>query len=170
MIQIGDMLVKIQLGKKNNDYNENDDLERAIMESMKEFNNQTTPKNDYSNEINTLDGEEMDFDMELALKLSLQTESNKPVEIVLPEEPSNTEPNTTLLAIRLPDGNKIERRFRWREKISDIYTVVLKHGFDIKSGKYKLFSQFPTVIYNDESKTLEDLELKNNCALFVSLT
>ena len=41
----------------------------------------------------------------------------------LQEEPAEDDPNTTLFVFRLPDGNKISRRFSRDDKIS-VYLII----------------------------------------------
>jgi len=160
--------------KKKQKSNNDDDLQRAIEESMIYYNQDQ--KNDQGQtqnvEVITINDMEndMDYEMELALKLSMQTESQikdeKP--ITLPEEPVFGDPNSTKLVIRLPDGEKIERRFSWSNKIEDIYNWIKTKKNDINIGKYKIIQQYPKLEYKDLTRTIEQENLKGNCMLLLT--
>lgn len=87
----------------------------------------------------------------------------------LPSEPSETEKDTTRVLLRLPDGSRVQRRFRLSEKIGTIFDFLLveKH---LQSDQYDLVSNFPKITYCMEKHkdvTLKDAKLYPQAALFV---
>jgi len=84
----------------------------------------------------------------------------------LPDEPADSEPDVTAIAIRLLDGSKIQRKFRGSEKLQDVLDFV-DTWIEQDIGKFELVSNFPSRNYPDLSATLKDLNLCPQAVLFL---
>eukprot|EP01129_Flabellula_baltica_P001241 TRINITY_DN11137_c0_g1_i1.p1 TRINITY_DN11137_c0_g1~~TRINITY_DN11137_c0_g1_i1.p1 ORF type:complete len:330 (-),score=61.39 TRINITY_DN11137_c0_g1_i1:71-1060(-) len=132
-----------------------DELERAIQESLRDAG------------MNVSDFSEQD-EIELAIKLSMETESAVP-EGDVPEEPSPNDPETTLISIKTLGGFSIKRKFYWRNTIGEVYAWVFREtNTNLKSEKYSLISNHPRTNYSNPEKTLEEYGLTTNTLLIIA--
>jgi hypothetical protein len=87
----------------------------------------------------------------------------------LPVEPPATEPNSTHILFRFPDGvNRSERRFFKNDTVKDLYNYVesLENvEFNNHEGKFELVQTFPFAIFSDMQKTLVDEKLFPNAVV-----
>jgi hypothetical protein len=86
----------------------------------------------------------------------------------LPQEPNESDPDSSLIIFRLADGSsRIERRFKKSDKIRALYTFAntieekqLESGTD-----YILIQPFPFIAYTDLERTLEEEKLFPNAII-----
>lgn len=86
----------------------------------------------------------------------------------LPVEPPSTEPNSTHILFRFPDGvNRSERRFFKHDTIGDLYTYIESlENLDFNThDKFELIQTFPFAIFSDNAKTLEEEKLFPNAVI-----
>ena len=81
------------------------------------------------------------------------------------EEPTGKE--TALIAIRFPNGKKIQRRFKITDTIQKIYDYTDANQYATR--KYQLVRSLPKTILNDKSKTLQEEKLVMSATLVVVL-
>jgi len=80
-------------------------------------------------------------------------------------------PGVVLVAIRLPDGQQIKRRFPQEEKFGTLFSLVqtydllTPHGDEIE--KWVLKSRFPSKKWEDASMTLKDAKMGRQAMFFV---
>ncbi|KAL4570613.1 hypothetical protein LXL04_026271 [Taraxacum kok-saghyz] len=87
------------------------------------------------------------------------------------EPETEPEPDVIEVFVRLPTGDKIERRFSCTETLQSIYEFVDSSGV-LDVGSYTLVTFFPRVLYGQDqlSSTLEELGLVHpQTSLFVEL-
>jgi FAS-associated factor 2 len=82
-----------------------------------------------------------------------------------PPEPAKGEPNTSTFVIRLTDGQKIQRRFRFEDKMSFVFEFVAAK--DPTTEKYSLVTHFPRKAYTDPNQTVKEAGLTPQALLFV---
>ena len=84
-------------------------------------------------------------------------------------EPSETTPNTTQIAFRLPDGAKINRRFGKSDKVECLYTYIdtLEVGLPVE---YEIAASFPSHPLTNRERTLEEEGLVPRALLHVRET
>lgn len=85
---------------------------------------------------------------------------------MLPPEPKSDDPNSTLLIIRLPNGNKQQRRFLRSHTLQIVMDYLETLDPDIPS-KYNLVTNFPSKTLSDLTQTLEQYSLFPNAVLFL---
>lgn len=87
----------------------------------------------------------------------------------LPVEPSSTDPESTYIIFRHPDGvNRSERRFFKNDSIKDLYNFVecLENvGFKNNEGKFELIQTFPFAVFSDMQKTIGQEKLFPNAVV-----
>uniref|UniRef100_A0A6T6NHI3 UBX domain-containing protein n=1 Tax=Timspurckia oligopyrenoides TaxID=708627 RepID=A0A6T6NHI3_9RHOD len=85
----------------------------------------------------------------------------------VPQEPSpGSNVQITELAVRLPDGERLVRRFEALNTIGNIYEFV-ESCTDIEEGTYELMSMYPRKSFTDHSLTLLECGLLPKAALAV---
>eukprot|EP01135_Chromosphaera_perkinsii_P007218 Nk52_evm26s745 gene=Nk52_evmTU26s745 len=84
---------------------------------------------------------------------------------MLPEEPVKAGPGVTTVVVRLPDGGRLQRRFRNEDKVYHIYDYV--HGQDIGIDSFSLSSSYPKREVESSEETLEKAGLTPNIMLFL---
>lgn len=77
-------------------------------------------------------------------------------------------PDVTQVLVRMPNGERRERRFQNCTKVSAIYDYVDSLG-TLEAVKYNLVTNFPRVVYGPEKRgqTLKDAGLHPHASLFV---
>jgi len=86
----------------------------------------------------------------------------------VPSEPSENEAGVTALQIRLPDGNKVLRRFRQDEQLQVVMNFVTTlPKSDFTSENCVLATPFPSQTFTDLSKTLKQVALFPRAVLLV---
>jgi FAS-associated factor 2 len=72
--------------------------------------------------------------------------------------------------LRLPTGERIQRRFESSAKVGALYDYVDSFG-TVGAGKFSLVSNFPRIVYGPDKMdlTLRDAGLHPNASLFVQL-
>ena len=128
-------------------------------------------------------------------ELYQRTRNENKKTIVLPEEPKEGDPRALKIAIQLPTGDRLFRRFSKSDFISvlffhflyflffifyffslflltgnmkkDLYNFVIKN-YEVE-GKFVLTSNFPKVQYGDKTLTLEQALIPSNTLLYISL-
>mmetsp|Transcript_39748 Transcript_39748/g.124867 ORF Transcript_39748/g.124867 Transcript_39748/m.124867 type:complete len:418 (+) Transcript_39748:99-1352(+) len=80
--------------------------------------------------------------------------------------PEPTGEGTSLIAIKLPDGSRLQRRFCYTDKVQAIYDF-LDAFADIEFDHFDVATNMPKVIYSDRSLSIEDAGLKPQALLFV---
>jgi len=89
----------------------------------------------------------------------------------LPVEPDPNDSNTnrvSQLVIRLPDGSRVQRRFRVTDKVQAIYDFVdCQDQMQIDQSHYNLIANFPRRVFQDRLVSLEEAGLYPQASLFV---
>jgi len=127
----------------------------AFQESLKQDQEK---QQQLEKEFNEKISQELTKQEEEAIQLSLRLDRQRRLEQLaanLPPEPPVTEPNAAHLVVRLPDGQRIERRFLSTDKL-----LLLKDFIDSKSlemtipTSYELVTTFPkrSLNFNDTFK------------------
>ena len=80
------------------------------------------------------------------------------------EEPAGAD--TALVAFRLPNGERKQRRFRAGERVQRLYDYVLAFG-DVEFDQFELCTNLPKVVYADREATIADAGLAPQAMLFV---
>ena len=107
-----------------------------------------------------------DPELAFALKMSMMEEKAKA--LVVPDEPDVSTPGSVNIQLRMPDAQKIQRRFLISHKIADIMNFAKKSlGGNVSS--IKLSSAYPKKYFEDGSKTLEECGLVKSEALIVEI-
>jgi len=85
-------------------------------------------------------------------------EQKKKKKAGLPNEPAENEENIVLMVFRLPDGGRIQRRYRLTDKVESLYDYVdtLEIQFDKTTIKYDLMQPRPFLCLDDKSKSVGD--------------
>ena len=102
---------------------------------------------------------------ELEKKLKEEQENKTKM---LPDEPSSSEVNSTLIIFRYPHSEqRRERRFMKSDKVSTLYLFIESLGADMfeESNDFELITPFPMKIYNNKEATLEEEKLFPNAVL-----
>jgi hypothetical protein len=85
-----------------------------------------------------------------------------------PPPPENCDAETTELLVRLPSGNRLQRRFYGSDTIGDVYDFVdVEGGGELEEGGYNLIVPMPRVAFEDRSVTLHQAELLQRAMLVV---
>mmetsp|Transcript_1825 Transcript_1825/g.5310 ORF Transcript_1825/g.5310 Transcript_1825/m.5310 type:complete len:101 (+) Transcript_1825:95-397(+) len=84
----------------------------------------------------------------------------------IPEEPPPG-PAALEIAIRLPDGARLQRRFVLSDTVGTISEFLLSKGVDM--SKYQLATVFPRTVLKEPSATLTEAKLGNKDTLIVEL-
>jgi len=88
----------------------------------------------------------------------------------LSTEPREGEPNTCDLAIRLPDGSRLKRRFYLSDTLRDIYDYVdICEPAGLEIGSYDLVSNYPRKAYVESDATIESTGLGTQALLFIQV-
>jgi len=86
-------------------------------------------------------------------------------------DPNSNDSNTnrvSQLVIRLPDGSRVQRRFRVTDKIQAIYDFVdCQDQMEIDQSRYNLIANFPRRVFQDRLVSLEEAGLYPQASLFV---
>ncbi|KAL8053777.1 hypothetical protein ABFX02_05G096200 [Erythranthe guttata] len=95
-------------------------------------------------------------DDELAHAVSLSLQENQrqlaAKEASLPQEPTADDENAVTLLLRMPDGNKCERRFLKSDKLQCLFDFI-DVGRVVKPGSYRLVRHYPRRVFSDEEST-----------------
>lgn len=99
-----------------------------------------------------------------------QREESEKKKESLPPEPSETDPNKSIIVFRYPDGERTkERRFLKTDKIKLLHTFVQSLGREIftedEAKGFELIQPFPRKIYDNMENTLEQEGLFPNAVL-----
>jgi len=140
-----------------------DDIMRAIQESMKDVQ----PTQNDSMDVTYNENDPMSFDEELAfaMRLSMQTPNSEPVNV--PPPPDDNYLEATKLIIRLPDSTKIDRKFKWSDKISDVFNWISLNVKNYQKSDYLIVSS-KQITQSDGNKTLQECNLIENCIMHLS--
>lgn len=96
-----------------------------------------------------------------------QTELNRKRNSV-PPEPREGESKVCNVAIRLPDGSRLTRKFRQSDTLQALYDFVdVNEVAGLEIGGYDLVSNYPRKVHTDTGSTLEAAGLGSQCLLFV---
>lgn len=87
----------------------------------------------------------------------------------LPEEPAADDPGRVALMLKLPDGGRLQRRFRATETLGFLYDYVDVQKAEL-AGRYRLVSTMPRKGYEDRDVTLAQAGIGNQFVLLVELT
>ena len=87
---------------------------------------------------------------------------------VMPPEPSSEEPNCVLLAIKLPDGTRLERRFRQTDLLTDVMLVAQRHCPQPLSACELSTNDVPKRVFTDHGMTLQEAGLSVRTMLILS--
>lgn len=84
-------------------------------------------------------------------------------------EPSDDNPNKTLIAFRLPNGETIQRKFLKYCRIAELYNFLktLDNVFEEGNESFNLITQFPLKVYNKLDETLDEAGLFPNSVMQV---
>ena len=104
---------------------------------------------------------ELDAQHELEAKKKAKQEKME----MLPEEPRSGGPGVTTIVVRLPDGGRLQRRFRNEDRVCQLYDFV--HGKDIGIDDFTLLSSYPRRGIESSEMTLEKAGLSPNAMLFL---
>ncbi|KAJ5070655.1 fas-associated protein [Anaeramoeba ignava] len=87
----------------------------------------------------------------------------------LPSEPENAnDSNVLTIAIKLPNSQRIQRRFYKQDKIQVIFDWIYLSSQDaLSDSPFTLVKNFPKKIFDDPNKTLEEEGIQNNELLYV---
>ena len=84
-------------------------------------------------------------------------------QVVIPDEPEQGDPSAVKLVMRMPSGERVERRFTKEDTVKVLYDFVdslqLSGKCSFESGftqEYKLICVRPRAEYEDKEKTLEE--------------
>ena len=83
----------------------------------------------------------------------------------LPSEPSETE-ERLLLAIKLPDGQRIQRFFRPSDQLNSVLHFAENSSLSDFS-EYDLVCNVPKVVFYDLTQCIQDTELKDRTVLYL---
>ncbi len=83
----------------------------------------------------------------------------------LPDEPASDAPGVLQLALRLPSGQRVMRRFLPSDTLVTVATVVEAHG--VRMATHRLASGFPPAVLAPPSARLADLELQSQSTILV---
>lgn len=86
--------------------------------------------------------------------------------IVLPDEPSVSAADVCKISIRLPNGDRLLRRFNKTDIVKDVYNFVKVH-YDTLDDSYVLCNTFPKTQIVDRAKTLEESGLCPSSSLLI---
>ena len=101
----------------------------------------------------------------LPSKLSIDV---KKMRSVPPPEPSPEEPNCVLLAIKLPDGSRLERRFRHTDLLADVMLVAQHHCPQPLPPCELSTNDVPKRLFTDYGMTLQQAGLSIRTMLILS--
>ena len=91
----------------------------------------------------------------------------------LPEEPAAGAEGVVDVAVKLPDGRRVRRRFMKTHPLQSVFNFLVVEDDTLEHGTYRLVSQFPRRQFEDNAEgapTLEDAGLTaKQEALFVDL-
>ncbi|XP_031564706.1 uncharacterized protein LOC116300082 [Actinia tenebrosa] len=95
--------------------------------------------------------------------------SNKGNELsILPNEPSEKEPNTVHLAIKVLDGTRHERWFRMSDPVADIFAFAESvMGEKLPENCQICTNDLPRRTFRDQSQTLEDIGVQSRTVLYI---
>lgn len=82
----------------------------------------------------------------------------------LPQEPSVGVAGSTSIAIRLPDGTRLARRFHADDSVGSLMDFI-ESKTTLSEGSYDLLSPFPRVVFKDRCQTLTEAGLHRNATL-----
>lgn len=100
----------------------------------------------------------------LPSKLSIGTKKKR----TMPIEPSADEPNSVVLAIKLPDGTRLERRFRQTDILADVILVAQNHSPQPLPPCELSTNDVPKKILTDYGMTLQQAGLSVRTMLILS--
>jgi type I site-specific restriction-modification system R (restriction) subunit len=144
--------------------------DEAYHKSLKEDQEKEKKKQEYYNKMMM---EEEKIEEEKAIKMSLQLDKSSRCSEAfrnLPPEPSINDANTTHVVVRMPNGDRIERRFLSTDKIQ-----LLKDFIDSKSidfdlpDQYQIVSTYPKKTFNELGKTFSDYNLTGRILVAVEI-
>lgn len=109
-----------------------------------------------------------DPELAYALKLSMIEEEAK--RITISEEPTDKDDQSqvTNIQLRLPDGQKLMRKFFYHNKIEDIINYIKKEKNNY-AATIKLSTTFPRKVFEDRQKTLKECGIAKSETLNVDI-
>jgi len=137
----------IQTTYQGNFQSEDDAIQQAIAMSLAE----------HEKPGKKVDEEDLSLQEAIALSKSLQ-DIQAPEIKELEGEPGPDTPDSFLIAVSLPDGKQIQRRFMKLDRLQMLFDLLHKNGINLYSNTYKLISN-TSKDYNDPSQTFLELGL-----------
>jgi len=189
LADIDDILKKNKPKKINMGDTDDEQLERILELSKKEFEGKTNPINTNNNNNNNINNQYqafigngiqvdngiffsqneenniLDDDLKTAMELSLTLYCEE-LEKGIPQEPNFNDINAINLLIKCGDKS-FSRRFNKSDKIRDVNNFM-----KAKLRTYntiELFENLPKKVYSDESKSLEESGISNNLILMAKI-
>eukprot|EP01134_Creolimax_fragrantissima_P008300 CFRG8300T1 len=108
---------------------------------------------------------EIDEEKRKAEALELKRKSNFEA---LPKEPAKGESETTSISFKLPEGQRLQRRFRFDDKVKHLYDFVAGYHLEYDvPDEFLLVCTFPRQEYSDQNQTLREAKLTDSVALMV---
>lgn len=161
-----------QMGRDQNDSYLNASNAQIIEEQKNELRNlERIEQNKQQQEKEKLLQEKIEQEKKQQKENEMKTKVEK-IKAKLVEEPSQDNPNSTLIIFRFPDGERREeRRFLKSNTIQNLYDYVESFGNEIytdqegENNSFSLMQTFPMKIYNDKKRTLEEEGLYPNAVL-----
>ncbi|TNV78717.1 hypothetical protein FGO68_gene7487 [Halteria grandinella] len=112
-----------------------------------------------------------DPELAFAIKMSMLEEEAK--RLVVPDEPAADAPGSVILQIRMPDGNRIQRRFNCQiDTVQGVMNFVIKTSNKIGATVRLTTSGFPKKTFEKDvqgSLTLKDVGITKNEALIAEI-
>lgn len=105
----------------------------------------------------------------LTINIQKKKQEQQKISSVVPEEPKEGE-KSTLIVIRLPDGSRIQRKFRPSDVVQSLYFFVeSKLPVQVEErSPFELVSNFPRKSFTQMEQTLEGAGLCPQALLFTS--
>ena len=91
---------------------------------------------------------------------------------LLGEEPTTEDVNAkkaVVVILRLPNGEKVTRRFYVAEKIQQLFWYAqIKYPYLLKNT-FELSSDYPRIVYNDLEQPIESMNILKSIVLYVNI-
>ena len=143
-----------------------DEQDVAFQESL-EMDRERQRKEEMA-QIEQMEREESERREQQALLNELEIKKQR-----LPAEPASDDPSGLSLAIRLPNGTRLKRRFSKTDALSSVFDYVeIECHPELRNGGYRLATNFPRKVLSpsEASTSLEKLGFSTQEALFVEAT
>jgi len=84
----------------------------------------------------------------------------------LPQPPAADAKDTTSVVVRLPNGNRLMRKFNKTDLLRHVYDFV-DLSSELQPGSYHLVSSYPRQVYANQERTLGEAGLVPQAALLI---